>query len=276
MMRRRRPLSVLALVLVQVLVLGTAAVSGAARWVSMPLAGDDPYVLLVMGSDQGPYRSGTVWTGRADTLQLVVVDSTRQFVSIVSFPRDSWVPVRGRGNDRINTLLLPGTDAAVGTIQDLTGLTVNDWIVTTFSGFLSGVDAVGGVNINVEQRLTHTGTGSGANGVVLNPGQQLLEGRQALGYTRDRKSRPGGDVGRATAGATMLRALHRDFRERVTSPLELAEYAGALRAHTASSISTSQLLRLASVAANIDPGNVEQVTLPVRVGTAIFGARHSP
>jgi polyisoprenyl-teichoic acid--peptidoglycan teichoic acid transferase len=263
----RRRLAVMVLVVLQVILLATASVAAAARWTSLSLPGGT-YTLLVMGSDMGPYRSGTVFDGRADTLQLIVIDESRTKVTIVSFPRDTWVPVRGRGNARINELLRPGPEAAMGTIQDLTGLTVDDWIVTTFAGFIFGIDDFGGVNVNVETRLNNTGTGSGADRVVLEPGPQLLEGREALGYSRDRKSRPGGDFGRTAAAGTMLQSLHRDLIERAESPVDLVQFVAALRSSTESSLSTDRLLRLASLAVSIDPDDVVQVTVPGRAGMA--------
>lgn len=265
MMRRR--LAVLAIVVLQVVLLATASVAAAARWTNLSLPGGT-YTLLVMGSDMGPYRTGNVFDGRADTLQLIVIDESRTKVTIVSFPRDTYVSVRGRGTARINELLRPGPEAAMGTIQDLTGLTVDDWIVTTFAGLIFGVDDFGGVNVNVEQRLSNTGTGSGANRVVLEPGPQLLEGREALGYSRDRKSRPGGDFGRTAAAGTMLQSLHRDLIDRSASPLDLARFAAVLRSNTESSLSTDRLLRLASLATAINPDDIVQVTVPGRAGMA--------
>lgn len=255
------------LALVQVLVLAAASLAAVERWVSMPIGGDE-YVLLVMGSDQGPYRSGDVFDGRADTIQLVVVNKARTHVSILSFPRDSYVPVRGHGSTKINAMLQGGPAAAVGTMEDLTGLKVDDWIVTTFQGLMNGVDSFGGVTVNVEHRLTNTSTGSGSGLVVLDPGNQKLTGAEALGYSRDRKSRPGGDFGRTAAGGTLLQSLHKDLIRRSDSPIAMANFAAKLRAHTTSSLSVDKMLRLGHTALTIKPKNVKQKTVPGSVGSA--------
>lgn len=266
-MLRRGPALTL-LVLVQVVVLSVASFAVGERWLSLPID-DDTYVLLVLGSDQGPYRSGDVFDGRTDQIQIVAVDKQREHVSIVSIPRDSYVSVRGRGRTKINSMLLGGPDAAVGTIEDLTGLKVDDWIVTTFQGLSDGVEAFGGVNVHVRYRLTNTSTGGGAQPrVTLEPGPQKLDGRQALGFARDRKSRPGGDFGRTAAGAQLLRALHKDLRQRADSPLAMARFAGTLRSHTDSSLSMDQMLRLGVLALRIDPANVLQKTVPGSAGSA--------
>ena len=185
------------LVLAQVLVLAGASVAAVARWVALPLADDGYYALLVMGSDQGPPRSGSVLDGRADAIHLVVVDEAREHVSIISFPRDSYVPVRGMGTTKINAMLTRGADNAVGTIEDLTGIHIDDWIVTGFDAVIIGVDEFGGVEVDVEQRLHDSASNSD-----LQPGVQRLSGWKTLAYSRDRHSRPDGDIGRSRARPT--------------------------------------------------------------------------
>ena len=262
-MIRRHGFLVGVLVLAQVFLLTFASLAAAARWASLPLGGDE-YVLLVLGSDQGPPRSGSVTGGRADAIHVVVVDEARTHVSIVNIPRDSYVPVAGFGRTKINAMLTRGPENAVATVEDLTGLDVDDWIVTGFAAFSRAIDEFGGVRIDVEQRL-YDPRGAHSD---LQAGQQRLNGTQALAYSRDRKSRPGGDFGRTTAQGRMLEALHRDLRRRTASPTELLTHAGTLWASTVSSISPDRLVRLGRLALEIDPGNVAHETAPGSAGRA--------
>lgn len=262
-MIRRHGFLVGVVVLVQVFVLTFASLAATARWLSMPLGGDE-YVLLVLGSDQGPPRSGSATGGRADAIHLLVVDEARTHVSIVNIPRDSYVPVRGFGRTKINAMLTRGPASAVGTIEDLTGLDVDDWIVTGFDGFSRAIDEFGPVKIDVEQRLDDP-RGAHSN---LQPGTQRLNGTQALAYSRDRKSRPGGDFGRTAAQGRMLRAMHRDLIRRSASPTSLLAHAATLRSSTASSIGPDRLLRLGALALRIDPANVAHETAPGGAGRA--------
>lgn len=260
-MTRRLRIGLIALA--QVFLLTFASLAAVERWVSLPLDDDDMYVLLVMGSDQGPPRSDSVVQGRADGIHLVVVDEAREHVSIASFPRDSYVPVRGMGTTKINAMLTAGADNAVGTMEDLTGLAIDDWIVTGFDAMIVGVDEFGGVHVDVEQRLNNAKAATN-----LEPGYQRLTGWGALGYSRDRGSRPNGDIGRSTGQARLLAGMHQELINDTTSPVQLMDYAGILRRHTASSISTDRLIRLGVTALRIDPANVVQVTMPGNVGTA--------
>lgn len=263
---RSRPASrrlVVLLALAQVLLLAGASVAAVERWMSLPLDDDGYYALLVMGSDQGPPRGDSVLQGRADAIHLVVVDEPREHVSILSFPRDSYVPVRGAGTTKINAMLTRGADNAVGTMEDLTGIDIDDWIVTGFDAMIVGIDEFGGVHHEVEQRLAN----SKAN-TDLQPGMQRLTGWSALGYSRDRGSRPNGDIGRSTGQGNLLRSMHRELRDDARSPTQLMDLAGILRRHTVSSIPTDRLIRLGVTALRLDPANVGQVTMPGNVGTA--------
>lgn len=261
--RPSRRLLVGLLALAQVLVLAVASTAAVGRWVALPLDDDGMYVLLVMGSDQGPPRTGSVLNGRADGIHLVVVDEAREHASIISFPRDSYVPVRGMGTTKVNAMLTRGPETAVGTMEDLTGLDVDDWIVTGFDAMIIGVDEFGGVQLDVEQRLADP-----AANTDLQPGVQRLSGWKALGYSRDRKSRSDGDIGRSRGQANVLRAMHRELVEDATSPTRLMDIAGILRRHTASSISTDRLVRLGMTALRIDPADVAHQMVPGYVSTA--------
>lgn len=259
-----RRLAFLALATLQVLLLVSASAVAASRWIASPLD-DDTYVLLVLGSDTGPPRPGTADTGRADAIQLVVVPQDGSTVSIVSIPRDSWVSVRGRGQSKINNGLTNGPEAMAGTIEDLTGLEVDDWILTGFDGFVGLIDTLGGVHVDVEQRLNDP---RGAHS-DLHPGPQQLNGTQALAYTRDRKSRPDGDLGRNRAQAVVLRQLHAQLLgDGDLGVRELVELAAVLRQHTQSSIPPGRLLKLAALAAGISPDRVALDQADARIGTA--------
>lgn len=248
---------------VQVLVLTAASFAAVERWVALPLDDDGMYVLLVMGADQGPPRSGSVLDGRADGIHVLVVDEAREHVSIVSVPRDSYVPVRGMGTTKVNAMLTRGPENAVGTMEDLTGLQIDDWIVTGFDAMIVGIDQFGGVQHDVEQRLNNAKANSN-----LQPGRQRLTGWHALAYSRDRGSRGNGDIGRSTGQGRLLASLHRELIADTTSPAHLADLAGILRRHTVSSIPNDRLIRLGATALRIDPADVAHVTAPGNVGMA--------
>lgn len=246
----RRLLAVLAAVLVAAAVPAAITFEQAAR----PL-GDDHYTLLVMGSDQGPWRSGTVLQGRSDALHLISVVPSQRAASILSFPRDSYVPVQGMGTTRINAALTRGPENASNTVEALTGIDIDDWIVTGMGAFSLAIDEYGGVTLDVPQQLAVDDT-------AVAPGVQDLLGPQTLVYSRDRKNRSDGDFGRNRAQAEVMAALHDQLVARDPSPLELMDAAATLRRYTVSSIPAARLPLLAKVALDIDPENVVRRQAP--------------
>ncbi len=255
---------VAALLVVQLAVLSSAVALAAERLVSGPLDDDGVYALLVMGSDMGPPRGGSALHGRSDALHLLVVSPDRQYVSILDFPRDSWVPVRGIGRTKINAALTLGPDNAVATMEDLTGIHIDDWIVTGFQGFITALDEFGGVRVNVEQRL-YDPRGSSSN---LHPGEQKLTGWSALTYARDRHSRPNGDFGRSAAQSKVLIALHDQIQASHPSPVRVATLMSLLLRHSETSISASRLIRLTGLALTIPSDHIGHEIVSGRVGTA--------
>lgn len=241
---RRRILLIVALFAIAAAAVPVVAIDLAGR----PLD-DDRYTVLVMGSDMGPWRAESVLDGRADAMHLVSVVPSTGTASILSFPRDSYVPVPGMGTTRINASLTRGPETAVATVENLTGVEIDDWIVTGMLAFHNGVSSFGGVEINVPQRLQ-------IDDNVLAAGQQRLDGPAALIYGRDRKNRSDGDFGRNRAQAEILAALHAELVAQDPTPAELARVLVDLRRHTVSSIPAGRLPVLAKVALDIDPANV--------------------
>lgn len=240
----RRPL----LLLLAVLLLAATVPAAAIQLASRPLD-DDRYTLLVMGSDMGPWRPGSVLGGRSDALHLVSVVPSAGTVSILSFPRDSYVAVPGMGRTRINAALTRGPDTAVATVEGLTGIEIDDWIVTGMSAFVRGLDQFGGVEIDVPQRVR-------VDNNVVEPGLQRLDGTGSLVYGRDRKSRSDGDFGRNRAQAEVLAAMHAEVLARDPSPVQLAGLLRDLRRYTVTSIPPGRMAVLAGLAMDIDPADV--------------------
>lgn len=226
-----------------------------------PLDGD-VVGLLLLGSDMGPARDADVLDGRADAFQILFARTDGSGATVVSVPRDSWVRVPGRGDDRINTCLLHSPERCVQTVESLWGVDIDGWIVTGFWGFRDAVDALGGIVMDVPGYLD-------GGGPPLQPGaDQRLDGSQSLTWVRDRKNRPEGDLDRTVAQADYLVAAHAQLRDAARSPLRLAELATTVRRSTLTDLSGTDLVRLAALAVRTEPEDVRPVRLPARLGTA--------
>ena len=137
--------------------------------------------LLVLGTD----RTEGMNIGRSDTILLLSIVPLQPYVSMLSIPRDLWVNIPGVGEDRINTAHFyaeasqpgSGPDATLETIRANFGVRVSRYVAINFDGFVEMIDAVGGVDIELEQ----------AEG-GLPAGKHHLDAGQALAFVRERYS----------------------------------------------------------------------------------------
>lgn len=176
--------------------------------------------ILVVGSDSregdndvdGAGASGTTAGMRSDTTLIAHVSADRRHVEIVSIPRDALVDIPScplpdgtttyaQSNTMFNAAFATGAqtgDVAYGaactilTVEQLTGLTIDDFVVVDFTGFTRVINALDGVPIYFEEDVSDSA--SGLNQVA---GCHLLDGDQALAYARTRKALgDGSDISR--------------------------------------------------------------------------------
>jgi polyisoprenyl-teichoic acid--peptidoglycan teichoic acid transferase len=235
--------------------LAFATVGAALEPLLLPAGDGEVFTLLILGSDEGPPRGPDPVPGRADGFQLLFVSGDRQHATFVSIPRDSYLPVTGRGTTRINACLVDGPETCVTTVEDEFGVTVDGYLLTSMEGFKQGVAAFGGLTVDVRTPVRDGGT------AIPQTGEQRLTGSQALTYGRDRKNRPGGDFGRSQAQAEMLAIAHRQLVEAGTVPAVL-DAVSVLRRHTRSDLSGRQLARLGFEAMQLPPDNVQRALAP--------------
>lgn len=157
-----------------------------ARAATKPVLPGQPTNVLLIGSDTRPSEGDP---GRSDTLMLVRMDPQRDFISMLSFPRDLYVPIYGAGTDKINAAYSLGADVTIKTVEQLTGQPVNAYMIVDFTGFANLVDAVGGVYLDIDRRYYNKNIGTADtnySNIDLQPGYQKLNGADALAYVRYR------------------------------------------------------------------------------------------
>lgn len=163
--------------------------------------------IVVMGVDERDADQG-----RSDTLMVVMLDPKTDQVTVLSIPRDTRVRIPGKGWDKINhAFAFGGHKLTQETVEDFLGVRIHHYVVIDFKGFKSIVDAVDGIDIDVEKRMYYEDPYD--NLVIdLQPGMQHLTGEQAIHYVRYRDEE--GDIGRVKRQQKFIKALY----DKVTSP----------------------------------------------------------
>ena len=151
-------------------------------------------------------------TNRSDVVMLVHTDPDQERATVLSFPRDLWVPIWHRGEDKINSafeggLKGGGPQLVVKTVEDLTGVHINHWLYVDLARFEHIVEVLNGVTMCIPANLVNTpgwltqasATGETQvyfaepghivdpnTGLDIKPGCQRLGAQQALAYVRTR------------------------------------------------------------------------------------------
>ncbi|MGW0589920.1 LCP family protein [Streptosporangium sp. NPDC002607] len=121
---------------------------------------------------------------RTDTMMLLHIPDGDGRPTLVSLPRDSYVPIDGHGSDKLNAAYAfqdGGPKLLAKTVEKVTGLRLDHYMEIGFGGFVGIVDAIGGVEIDVKQAIKDPKAG-----INLKKGLQLMDGGTALGYVRTR------------------------------------------------------------------------------------------
>ena len=243
-----------------------------------------PTNILVVGSDdrsglstkqRNRLHAGPDDYGRhTDTMMLVHLGGDLGTVSVVSIPRDSLVTIpahtAGDGTPvaehqgKINSAFSTGGPAVtVQTVEQATGLTIDHYVEVNFAGFLSMVDAVGGVEVCLTTPLRDE-----LSGLDLPAGRQTISGPQALSYVRARYI--DNDFGRAGRQQKFLSAMAQKAFSSGTllNPVALNNFVDAAvhSVTTDERLDRDTIAALAGRAGELDLGNIQFTTIPVTDG----------
>ncbi len=133
-------------------------------------------------------------SNRSDVIMLVHTDPKLEKAIVLSFPRDLWVNIPGKGQDKINAAFEAGVEhggaqMVARTVEQLSGLKINHVLYVDLAGFQGIVKTLGGVTMCIPANLADPSTGrvqDPLTGLDVAPGCQHLDGYQALAYVRTR------------------------------------------------------------------------------------------
>lgn len=218
---------------------------------------EQPVTFLILGSDS---RGGD--QGRSDTLMMLRINPAKKTAVLLSIPRDSRVPIPGRGLDKINSAFAFGGPAlAIETVKAYTGAGINHYVEIDFQGFKRVVDALGGVDINVEKTI-HDNFYDDVH-VNVQAGIHHFNGEEALQYVRVRHI--DSDFARTARQQQLLRAiLDKTIKPAAVTKLPELVNLFAENVQTDSSLGIQEMLSYAQILRSISQKNVSTATLPGR------------
>jgi LCP family protein required for cell wall assembly len=179
---------------------GRPAVSAGQNWL---IAGSDSRQGLSAKEERQLATGHDISGHRSDTVMILHIPSNGGPSVLISLPRDSYVPIPGFGNNKLNAAFsFGGPKLLAETVQNVTGLRIDHYMGIGFGGFVSVVNAVGGVRMCLKAPLYDT-----ASGARLKKGCQTLSGGQALAYVRTRHNFADQDLQRVQDQRLFMRAL---------------------------------------------------------------------
>jgi len=242
-----------------------------------------PTNILIMGSDSregsnGSY--GNVEGARSDTTLLVHVYEGREAATVVSIPRDSFVELAGckmlnGGNSdpyksKFNAAFaIGGPICTVKTVEKLTNVRINNFVVVDFDAFKKVVDAIGGVEVCLTSpAYDPIIPGRGGSGLDLPAGYSNITGEQALAFVRARESLgDGSDLGRIERQQEFIASMIRGMTDKglLTNPGMIYRVLNAVTSSITTNSEFASIRALQDFAlslGSLKPSQVNFVTTP--------------
>ena len=214
----------------------------------------EPFTMLLMGIDSTDEVLEKNAIANGDTLILITFNPKTLNATMISIPRDSYVPIAcwsDKAENKITHAAGYGTDCMMQTIENYFGINIDYYAKINFKGLVKLVDAVGGVEVNVDASQTLcTDDSSRGSQVCIEPGLQTLNGEQALVYARNRKQLVNGDFGRGLHQQEIVMALI-DKMKNITKVSSFMDILDTISNSLDTNLTTKQILSFYNVGKDI-------------------------
>lgn len=208
------------------------------------------YTVLLLGVD-----SPLSFKTRTDTIMLATIDTETRKARLISIPRDTRVKIKGAW-DKINAAFVyGGVDLAKETVEDFLGVQVDRYVIVNFNSLTQLVDAVGGIEVDVPVRMLYR-----AENIDLQPGLQVLNGEDALAYSRYRYTEEG-DIGRAKRQQEVIQILAKKIFS-VEGLKNLPELVKLMQENVETDVPVREIFALAKLAPDILNNEIASIVVP--------------
>ena len=204
----------------------------------------EPFSVLLMGVDSEKDGLDSSTASNGDALILVTFNPSTSNITMLSIPRDSYVPIMCFNNqieNKITHAAWNGTDCMIKTIENFLEVPIDYYVKINFKGVVGLVDALGGITVDVPQRLCTGDSDRGYNVICVEPGIQKLNGEQALVLTRNRHQLSGGDLDREQNQQLVIKGILDELKN-IRSIDQITNILNSISKNIDTNFTTDQLL----------------------------------
>ena len=228
-----------------------------------------------------------------DTLMVLSINPQNSQAALLSLPRDLYVSVPFLNfGTKINSVYQLGlnnsgkdsqmaAEIILKTVEDITSLKLDYYVILNFDGFEKIIDSLGGINIQNERDLydpRYPGPNYSYETFELKKGLHHLDGRTALKYARERHADPQGDFGRAKRQQQIMEAAKNKFfsAQTLLNVFSLNEIFNALEENIVTDITPQEIAGFLELARNLDTRNAINIVLDAWNKDSLLKVYHVP
>lgn len=215
----------------------------------------EPFTILLMGIDSDTNDLSQSSSFNGDSLMLITFNPTTLNSTILSIPRDTYVPIacfNGKRKNKITHAAWQGEQCMMDTITGFTGIPIDYYVKINFKGAVQLVDALGGIDAEVPIGFCEQNSDRawGENTICVDAGYQHLNGEQALAWARHRKSAGFDDFVRGQNQQLVVKAMLNKLKD-VRSLDTVYKILDTVGNNMATNMTTSEILSLYNIGKDV-------------------------
>lgn len=217
-----------------------------------------PFTILLMGVDSTSDRLNANAAFNGDTLMIITFNPHTLSATVFSIPRDTYVPIaclKNNDSSKINSSAAYGTQCVINTVENLIDIDINYYVKINFKGVVDLVDALGGVDVTVPDKINFCEQNSKRSFkkedlLCIKSGHQHMNGEQALAFARHRKTLPAGDFQRVQHQQLVVEGIANSAKS-ISSINDFYSILDAVSNNMDTNMSTNEMLNLYNVGKNM-------------------------
>lgn len=217
---------------------------------------DKPFTVLVMGIDSTAPTLKKNASGNGDALMLLTFNPKTLNATILSIPRDTYVPIACFANQKENKITHAawnGASCMIKTIENFTGVDIDYYVKVNFQGVVKLVNAMDGIEVDVPLDFCESNSKRATSNdklICLKEGKQTLNGEQALALARHRKTLLTGDLQRGVNQQLVIQGMLNKVKS-IKSAGQMLKILDMVSQNIDTNFTTNQILSFYDIAKNL-------------------------